>query len=233
MINADMISENVKRVYGVIADAALISGREPSDVMLVAASKTKSTELIRAAIAAGVDAIGENRVQEMMEKRAEGAYNGAPLHFIGRLQSNKATRIVGVCDLIESVDSAALLDRIGKKAVSLGITQNVLIEVNIGKEQQKSGVLPEQVNEILEFAAHVKGVKVLGLMAIPPINDENEKNCYCFDKMFQLYIDIREKKYDNVSMDFLSMGMSDSFADAIRAGANIVRVGSAVFGERL
>ena len=226
------ISENVKKVRDVIAEAALRSGREPSDIKLVAASKTKPSHLIRAAIDAGVDAVGENRVQEMLEKRGEGAYEGAPLHFIGHLQSNKASRIVGVCDLIESVGSAALLERLGKTAVSLGITQDVLIEVNIAREQQKSGVLPEQIFEIMDNATLIKGINILGLMAIPPINDDNENNCYYFDKMLQLFIDISEKKYDNVSMQFLSMGMSDSYADAIRAGANIVRVGTAIFGER-
>ena len=229
MIN---VSENVKRVREVIAEAALAAGRTPEEVFLVAASKTQPFELVRAAVEAGVDAVGENRVQEMLGKHADGAYIGAPLHFIGRLQSNKASRVVGLCDLIESVGSTALLERIGRIAASLGFTQNVLIEVNIGNEPQKSGILPGEAAGVLESAARIKGVNVLGLMAIPPINNENENNCYYFDKMFQLFVDMGAKKYDNVLMQFLSMGMSDSYADAIRAGANIVRVGSAIFGER-
>jgi len=226
------IAENIKRVREAIGEAAIKSGRSPGDVTLVAAAKTKPSDMIREAIAAGVDATGENRVQEMMVKNSEGAYRGAPLHFIGRLQSNKAARIVGLCDLIESVDSVALLELIGKKAVSLGIVQNVLIEVNIGREPQKTGVFPEQIEDILGFASQAGGINVLGLMAVPPIYEKNERNCYYFDAVFQLFIDMSRKKYDNVSMRFLSMGMSDSYIDAILAGSNMVRIGSAIFGER-
>jgi len=167
-----------------------------------------------------------------MEKNAQGAYLGAPLHFIGHLQSNKAARLVGLCDLIESVSSPELILLIGRTAVSLGITQNILIEVNIGGEPQKSGVLPEQTAGILELASQTKGVNVLGLMSVPPISENNDKNCYYFDAIFQLFIDMNKKKYDNVSMKFLSMGMSDSYAEAIRAGSNMVRIGSAIFGAR-
>jgi len=226
------IAENVKMVRDAISEAAIKSGRNPGDVKLVAAAKTKPAEMVREAVAAGVDAVGENRVQEMIEKHAHAAYTGAPLHFIGHLQSNKAGRIVGLCDLIESVGSKALVDLIGKKAVSLEIVQNVLIEVNIGREPQKSGVLPEQLEEILDYTSQTKGINVLGLMAVPPINEENERNCNYFDAIFQLYVDMSKKKYDNVSMCFLSMGMSDSYIDAILAGSNMVRIGSAIFGKR-
>ena len=226
------VSENIKRVRGAIAEAALRSGREPGDIRLVAASKTQPVDFIRQAIAAGVDAVGENRVQEMTEKNAGGAYQDAPLHFIGHLQSNKVGKVVGVCDLIESVGSKALLELIGKKAVSLGIVQDILIEVNIGREPQKSGVLPEQMPEILETASRTPGINLLGLMAIPPINEKNDRNCYYFDLIYKLFIDMGGKKYDNVSMRFLSMGMSDSFAEAIWAGSNMVRIGSAIFGSR-
>jgi len=227
-----VISENVKRIRDNIAEAAMQSGRAPEDIMLVAASKTKPVEYIQQAILAGVDAVGENRVQEMLEKRSHNAYHGAPLHYIGHLQSNKVSKIVGVCDLVESVSSTALISSIGKKAVSLGITQNCLIEVNVGREPQKSGILPEQLDEVLEFAAITEGVQVLGLMAIPPFFEENVSNCNYFDIMFQLFVDMRAKKYDNVSVRLLSMGMSDSYIDAIKAGSNMVRIGSALFGER-
>ena len=226
------IAENVKRVRAAIAEAAVRSGRAPGDIALVAAGKTQAPGSILQAIAAGVDAVGENRVQEMIEKHEQGAYQGAPLHFIGHLQSNKAARIVGVCDLIESVGSPALVGMIGKKAKSLGIVQKVLIEVNIGREPQKSGVLPEDITQILELASRTEGINVLGLMAIPPIYETIERNCYYFDAIFQLYVDIREKKYDNVSMQLLSMGMSDSYAEAILAGSNMVRIGAAIFGSR-
>jgi len=226
------IAENIKRVRDAIAEAAIKSGRSPGDIALVAAAKTKSAFDVRQAIAAGVDAVGENRVQEMSEKLAQGAYQGAPLHFIGHLQSNKAARIVGACDLIESVGSPALVELIGKKAASLGIVQNVLVEVNIGREPQKSGVLPEQTEEILYLASRTEGLKVLGLMAIPPINEKIENNCYYFDAIFKLFIDMSKKTYDNVSVQLLSMGMSDSYIEAIHAGSNMVRIGSAIFGSR-
>jgi pyridoxal phosphate enzyme (YggS family) len=226
------IAENIKRIREAIGEAAIQSGRAPGDITLVAAAKTHPAGMVKEAIASGVDAVGENRVQEMLEKHAQGAYHGAPLHFIGHLQSNKVGKVVGLCDLIESVSSKALLEMIGKKAVSLGVTQNVLIEVNIGAEPAKSGVATEKIWEILESATETSGINVLGLMAIPPFFDKSEKVCYYFDTMYKLFIDIRGKKYDNVSMRFLSMGMSDSFIDAIRAGANMVRIGSAIFGSR-
>ena len=226
------IADNIKRVRESIGEAAVKSGRSPDDVKLVAVTKTQPVSYIRQAVATGVDAIGENRVQEMLDKRSQGAYDGAPLHFIGHLQSNKVNKIVGVNDLIESVSSKTLLEMIGKRAVSLDIVQDVLIEVNIGREPQKSGVMPEQTEELLAFASGLEGVRVLGLMAIPPIYDENVSNCYYFDTMFKLFVDMSAKKYDNVSVRLLSMGMSDSYIDAIRAGSNMVRIGSALFGER-
>jgi len=227
------IADNIKRVREIIAEAAIRSGREPGDIKLVAASKTKPAGFIRDSIRAGVDAVGENRVQEMIGKHTQGAYEGAPLHFIGHLQSNKVSKIVGFCDLIESVSSKSLVEAIGKRAHSMGIVQNVLIEVNIGREPQKSGVLPEQTEEILALASQTEGIKVLGLMAIPPFFEENKQNCYYFDTMFQLFVDMSVKKYDNVSVRMLSMGMSDSYVDAIRAGSNMVRIGSAIFGSRI
>ena len=226
------ISDNIKRVRDAIAEAAHKTGRPPGDITLVAASKTKPAEMIKEAIAAGIGAVGENRVQEMIEKTAQGAYAGAELHFIGHLQSNKTGRVVGACDLIESVGSIALLKQIGTKATALGITQDVLIEVNIGREQQKTGILPEQTGDILDIAGQTGGIKVLGLMAVPPIYEKNERNCNYFDVMFNLFIDMDAKKRDNVSMRFLSMGMSDSYTEAILAGSNMVRIGSAIFGER-
>ena len=226
------IAENIKRIRGFIEGAAAESGRSPDDIMLVAASKTHPPDKIKAAIAAGVDAVGENRVQEMLSKHALEAYKGSPLHFIGHLQSNKAAKIVGVCELIESVSSKALLEIIGKKAASLGIRQNVLIEVNIGEEPSKSGIFRSELAGMLDFASGIDGVNVLGLMAIPPNVDKTREICYYFDTMYNIFVDMCGKKYDNVSMRFLSMGMSDSYIEAIRAGSNMVRIGSAIFGAR-
>jgi len=226
------IAENIKLVRGRIAEAAITSGRAPGGITLLAAAKTRPAESVRQAIEAGVDAVGENRVQELLAKAEQNAYAGAPLHFTGHLQSNKVKSVVGLCDLIESACSPALMLAIGKRAVSLGIVQNVLIEVNVGREPQKSGILPEQLWDVLEFASRIQGISVLGLMAIPPIKEQNDKKCNYFDIMYKLFVDMREKKYDNIFVRFLSMGMSDSYADAIRAGSNMVRIGSAIFGNR-
>ncbi|MDR1065570.1 MAG: YggS family pyridoxal phosphate-dependent enzyme [Oscillospiraceae bacterium] len=226
------ISENVMIVREMIAGAARASGRAPEDITLVAAAKQNPAERVREAIAAGVDAVGENRAQEMTEKLRAGAYDGAPLHFIGRLQTNKVRYVVGACALIESADSLKLLEEIGKRAVSLGITQEILLEVNIGREPGKSGVLPENLEETLEKAASTRGIFTRGLMSVPPVSAQNNGNSRFFDDMMKLFVDIQGKKYDNVDMRFLSMGMSDSFREAILSGANMVRVGGAIFGAR-
>ena len=201
-------------------------------VLLVAATKMNDAETIQRAIAAGIDASGENRVQEMMEKLQQGAYEGAPLHFIGSLQKNKVKFVVGNCDLIHSVNSVSLLEAINKRAAALGIVQDVLLEVNIAREESKTGFLPELLPAFLETAACLGSIRVRGLMAIPPIPKKVGENRMYFAQMRQLFIDIGAKKYDNVSMDFLSMGMSGDFEDAIREGANMVRVGTAIFGAR-
>jgi pyridoxal phosphate enzyme (YggS family) len=220
------IADNVKKIRDEIGKITA------EKIHLVAASKMNDAARVHEAVAAGVDAVGENRVQELLQKNAEGAYAGAPLHFIGRLQTNKVKNVVGLCDLIESADSRELVARISARAEAMGLRQNILIEVNIGKEAGKSGVSPEEAAELTEFSASQKGVNVLGLMAVPPISVNSGGSFHFFDAMTNLFVDIRAKKYDNVSMQFLSMGMSDSFAEAIRAGANMVRIGSAIFGAR-
>ena len=221
------IAENVAAIRARIDAAA--QGRR---VLLVAASKMNDAAAVREAIAAGVDACGENRVQELLEKNAQGAYAGAPLHFIGHLQKNKVKYLVGTVDLIESVDSVELLRMIDARARKLGVTQDVLLEVNIGGEAAKSGFEPSALPEALEISGEFSSLKVRGLMAIPPVAEASGASRPYFARMRELFIDIGAKKYDNVSMDFLSMGMSGDFEDAIREGANMVRVGSAIFGPR-
>jgi len=226
------IAENVRRVLDEIGAAAAAAGRPPEDVLLLAASKMNDTARVREAFAAGVAAFGENRVQEMTEKLAQGAYDGAQLHFIGHLQRNKVKNVVGVCDLIQSVDSRELLERISARAVSLGIVQDVLLEVNIGGEAAKSGAAPAEADELCACAAGLPGLRVRGLMTIPPISGGPGGNRKFFDAMYNLFVDIGGKKYDNVNMQILSMGMSGDFCDAIAAGANLVRIGTAIFGSR-
>lgn len=227
------IAANVALLRERIERAAALAGRGPGEVSFVAATKTNGAEKVRAAIAAGVDACGENRVQELLEKNSQGAYAGAPLHFIGGLQKNKVKYLVGTVDLIQSVDSLELAELIGKKAVQLGLVQPILLEVNIGHEAAKSGVAPEEAEELLARLSAVAGIEVRGLMAIPPAPGPGEKNDGYFEKMHHLFVDMRAKKYDNVTMSILSMGMSGDFEAAIACGSNMVRIGSAIFGERI
>ena len=220
------IAENIAAIRARIDAAARTTGRTGADITLVAATKMNDAARVREAVAAGIDACGENRVQEMTEKLAQGAYTGAPLHFIGHLQTNKVRQVVGKVDLIQSVDSPELLAMIEKRAAGQGIVQDILLEVNIG------GVAPAALPELLETAAGCAHIRVRGLMAIPPVAETSDGNHAYFAKMHELFVDIGRKKYDNVFMDFLSMGMSGDFEDAISAGANMVRVGSSLFGAR-
>ena len=229
----DDIARNVARVKEEIRRAALESGRQPEEIQLVAATKMNDAARVRAAVEAGVDICGENRVQEMLEKNILGAYDGVPLHFIGHLQKNKVKQVVGLCSLIESVDSLALLQEISRTAAKRDLTQDVLLEINIGREESKSGFLPEALEEALAGAAELPAVRVRGLMAIPPICAEPEENRPFFLQMQKLFVDNRGKKYDNVRMNFLSMGMSGDFTEAVRCGATLVRVGTGIFGPRI
>ncbi len=226
------IADNVKQVKENIAAAAIRCGRSPDEIKLVAATKMNDASRVREAIAAGVDICGENRVQELTEKLEQGAYEGCPLHFIGHLQKNKVKYIVGKVELIHSVDSVELAGVISKKAQSLGIVQDILLEVNIGGEEAKSGFAPEELDSAMPALANLSGIRVLGLMAIPPICENSEENRAYFRRMKQLFVDIERKKYDNNYMTFLSMGMSADYEVAIEEGANLVRVGTGIFGAR-
>ena len=226
------IAENVAAVKAGIRAAAVAAGRDPASVQLVAATKMNDANRVRQAIAAGVDICGENRVQEMLEKNRQGAYEGAPLHFIGHLQKNKVKQVVGLASLIHGADSRELLEVISRTALNRGLVQDVLLEVNIGEEASKSGFRPEEIPGVLEYVSTLTGLRVRGLMAIPPICAFPEENRPFFCRMEKLFVDNGEKKYDNVSMDFLSMGMSGDYTEAVACGANLVRVGTAIFGAR-
>lgn len=226
------IEENVRRIRQEIAQAALAAGRDPAQIQLCAATKMNDAQAVRRAIAAGVDCCGENRVQELVAKQAENAYAGVPAHFIGHLQTNKVRQVVGQVDLIQSVDSAHLLQAINNEAQRRGIVQNVLLEVNIGGESSKSGFLADEILPFMENIAQYPNVCVMGLMAIPPISQKKGDNVKFFQKISDLCVDIRGKKYDNVKVDCLSMGMSGDFADAIACGSTMVRIGTAIFGAR-
>ena len=225
------ISENIAAIRQQIDLAARRSGRTGTDITLVGASKMNGAAACREAIAAGIDVLGENRVQEMTQKLAENAYDGAPLHFIGHLQRNKVKQVVGKVALIQSVGSVALLDEIEKTAEKLDIVQDILLEVNIGGEEAKSGFAPQELEEAARYAVSLAHVRVLGLMTIPPVEKQPHGNMPFFTRMRKLFVDINQKIYDN-KLKYLSMGMSGDFADAIEAGGNMVRVGTAIFGAR-
>ena len=225
------IAENIARVREEIAAAAKEAGRDPGEITLVGASKMNDAAACREAIAAGIDALGENRVQEMTQKLGENAYDGAPLHFIGHLQRNKVKQVVGHVSLIQSVGSLELLDEIEKVAANRGLVQDILLEVNVGGEEAKSGFAPADTEAAAEAALSRSHVRVLGLMTIPPADADRDTNMRYFEEVRALYVDIDRKMFHN-NFKYLSMGMSGDFADAIRCGANMVRVGTAIFGAR-
>lgn len=225
------IKENIADIRRRMAEAARQAGRDPGEILLVGASKMNDAAACREAIAAGIDALGENRVQEMTAKLQEGAYDGAPLHFIGHLQRNKVRQVVGKVSLIHSVSSLELMEEIHRQAQKMDLVQDVLLEVNVGGEESKSGFAPQAVTAAAEHALTLSGLRVRGLMTIPPVEREPHGNLPYFREVSRLYVDINRNLYDN-SFVYLSMGMSDDFEDAIAAGATMVRVGSAIFGRR-
>jgi len=230
--DVEKIKENVARLREEIRAAALAAGRDPGSVKLCAATKMNDAARVRAAVEAGVDLCGENRVQELTEKHPQGAYEGVPVHFIGHLQTNKVNKVVGLVDMIQSVDREELLCCLQKAAEKKGLTQKILLEVNVGAEESKSGFSPSQTMEIASKMGDFPNLSLCGLMAIPPISQFPGQNRRFFAEMRQLAVDIGAKKYDNVSMECLSMGMSDDYADAIAEGSTMIRVGTAIFGAR-
>ena len=226
------IAENVANLRAKIDAAAIAAGRDPKEILLCAATKMNDADAVRQAIAAGVDLCGENRVQELTAKLKENAYEGVPVHFIGHLQTNKVKQVVGKVDVIQSVDSLRLLKAIDTEAEKQGIIQHILLEVNVGGEESKSGFSPDEVLPLLEHISDFRNIFVCGLMTIPPISQNSGDNRKFFQKMLQLSVDITAKKYDNVLVNCISMGMSDDFEDAVACGSTMVRVGTAIFGKR-
>ena len=231
-MDAKTIAENVAHIRETMAQAARDAGRAPEDIQLCAATKMNDADAVRAAIAAGVDCCGENRVQELQQKLPQGAYAGKPLHFIGRLQTNKVKYLVGTVDLIESVDRIELLETIDKLAQKRGVVQRILLEVNIAGQESKAGFTAGEAAQLAAKMGDYPGVKLCGLMAIPPVSERPGDNRIFFRQMRQLFVDIKGKTYDNVAMECLSMGMSDDYPDAIAEGSTMIRVGTAIFGAR-
>ena len=225
------IAENVAEIRRQMEAAALAAGRDPKEILLCAATKMNDADAVRQAIAAGVDCCGENRVQELTAKLAQNAYDGAPVHFIGHLQTNKVRQVVGKVSLIQSVDSERLLAAIDREAARQGIVQDILLEVNIGGEEAKSGFAPDALPQAAAYAKTLPHIRVRGLMTIPPVAVEKGGNIPYFEKVYRLFVDISREMYDN-KWEYISMGMSGDYADAVHCGANMVRVGSAIFGAR-
>lgn len=222
-LNYAEIKENIRK-------AAIKSGRAPEDIILLAATKTVDAQVINHAIEAGIEYIGENRVQEFLSKKDD--LIPCHRHFIGHLQTNKVKDIINEVELIHSVDSLRLAREISKQAEKCGKTVGILLEVNIGNEESKSGFAPEEALSAAEEISKLSGIIIRGLMAIPPVITDDGSNDKYFIKMHKLFIDISTKKIDNSNIDILSMGMSDDYAAAIEHGANLVRIGTALFGRR-
>lgn len=232
MQKTEILAQNVSAVRKRMINACLAAGRDPKDVLLCAASKMQDADTVRAAAGLDIDIFGENRVQELCQKQDAHAYADTPLHFIGHLQTNKVKQVVGRALLIESVGSEHLMRCIAAEAEKKGLCQDILIEINIGKEISKSGIAPEELDVMLKLAAALPSVRVRGLMAIPPVSEAPGANRPYFARMRCLFDDIRSRGSEHIQMDYLSMGMSGDFEDAILEGANIVRVGTAIFGAR-
>ena len=228
----EQMREAVEQIRAKMSAAAREAGRDPAAVQLCAACKTRTAATVAASAALPIDVCGENHVQELCANFDAGAYCGKPSHFIGHLQTNKIKKVLGRASLIQSVDSLHLLAAIEKEAAKAALVQDVLLEVNIGAEQSKTGVAPEELWGLLDAAAAQEHIRVKGLMAIPPVNSDDVQNRRYLAQVYQLFVKAGERGYANVSMETLSMGMSGDFENAIREGATLVRIGTAIYGER-
>lgn len=226
------LEENYRDIKTRFDAAVKRSGRKDGEVTLLAATKTVAPEIINRAIQLGITHVGENRVQEFLSKEKDITEN-VTRHFIGHLQTNKVKDIVGKVSMIESVHSVKLAREIGKCSEKLGIVTDVLVEINIGDEESKSGFAPSEIDNAVLEMSKIGGIRIRGLMCIPPICENAEETKEYFNRMHKLFIDIGLKKRDNVAMEILSMGMSSDFEEAIECGSNLVRVGTALFGKRI
>ena len=226
------IKENIENVERKIQAACDRSGRKREDVLLLAVSKTIDVPRIKEAVECGLTSLGENKVQEIMDKY-EPMGEGVKWHLIGHLQTNKVKYIIDKVELIHSVDSLKLAEEISKRAKAKGITANILLEINAAGEESKFGLKPEEFEEAVREISVLDNIKIRGLMTVAPNVENPEENRIYFKQMKQLLVDINAKKIDNVNMDVLSMGMTGDYEVAIEEGATIVRVGTGIFGARV
>ncbi len=226
-----MLKEQLSNVEKEIQSACLYSGRDREDVTLIAVSKTKPVEVLQEAYDLGVRVFGENKVQELVDK-----YDLLPKdiqwHMIGHLQRNKVKYIIDKVDCIHSVESVRLAETIEKEAAKHNRIIDILVEVNVGREESKFGLMPEEVVSFVEEISKFPHLRVNGLMTIAPFVDDATKNRPIFKVLKQLSVDIASKNIDNVNMNVLSMGMTNDYQVAIEEGATMVRVGTGIFGER-
>ncbi len=232
VLNEQEVAQNVRAIMQQVRDTALQAGRDPSEVQVMAVTKTVDPVLVNAAIGAGITLLGENKAQELCAKYDSYHKDGVQIHFIGHLQTNKVRQIVDKVSMVESVDSIKLAREIDRHCAAISKVMDVLLEVNIGREENKTGIFPELLPALLEEAGNLEHIRVRGLMTIPPVCETEEEVLQYFSQMRQLFIDIKQKKYDNISMEILSMGMSADYLAAVRCGSNIVRIGTAMFGQR-
>lgn len=232
-IRKQEIRENYLRVTEKIAEAKAHRNAGTGDVCLLAATKTvPAEEILYAVNELGLPAVGENKVQEFLSKY-DSLQNTVPLHIIGHLQTNKVKSIVGKVDMIQSVDSVRLAKEISDKSIKAGVTTRVLCEINIGCEENKSGILPDRALETVAEIEELPGIDVRGLMTMAPVCEKNDEYRKYFEKTYAIYLDFLRKKSHNIGEYILSMGMSDSYEAAIAEGATMVRVGSSIFGKRI
>lgn len=225
------VIDNLKVIRENIFVAAQKSGRTEDDIRLMAVTKTVAPELVNVAINNGVKLLGENRVQEYLDKKD--FYLDAEVQFIGHLQTNKVKYIIDKVSMIQSVDSVKLASEISRQAQKINKTMDILLEINIGNEVSKSGANPSYIYELVDEVSHLPNICIKGIMSIPPICESKSEALRYFSKLNQIFIDIKQKNIDNVYMEYLSMGMSQDYEAAIEMGANIVRIGSALFGQRI
>ena len=232
VLNEQEVAQNVQKIAQDVREAALQAGRDPSEVQVMAVTKTVDPVVVNGAMRAGITLLGENKAQELCAKYDSYHKDGVQIHFIGHLQTNKVRQIVDKVSMVESVDSIKLAREIDRHCAAIGKVMDVLLEVNIGREENKTGIFPELLPALLEEAGKLEHIRVRGLMTIPPVCETEEEVLQYFSQMRQLFIDIKQKKYDNISMEILSMGMSADYLAAVRCGSNIVRIGTAMFGQR-